>query len=80
MQLTLPTRAIHLDATLQRHRDGNVPAATVTFAFLAASDAETPGVTSGRASETRKLALPASLLERCIRLRSFIEIIWAKRC
>lgn len=79
MQLTLPIRAIHLDAALQRDRNGDVPAATVTFAVFASSDAEPSGVTSGRASKTRKLALPASLLERGIRLLSFIVMIWAKR-
>ena len=62
-QLTLLIRAIHLDAALQMQWDGNVQAVTNTFAVHAFSDAEPPGVTSGRASKTSELALPVALVE-----------------
>lgn len=63
VRLTLLIRAVHLDAALQMQWYGNVQAVTNAFAVHAFSDAESPGVTSSRASKPRELALPVSLVQ-----------------
>lgn len=72
-------RAGALDASLRSPPDGNVLAATMTLVLLIAVGAAVIScITFGRASKTPKLALPVSLFEWSIRLRSFIKSVQAE--